>query len=209
MTVTGPSAARTLATIALTALGSPRAVGNAAALTSLASSAATPAASLSAPRATNATENPSAPNFFATASEIPGPYPHTMIVSETAYAIATLRAVESELPPTERLFEDPYASLFAAAGAHAAEGTKRFLDLPFFRAAIDRTLRFMARAGGKGSRAVFECGPAVFEPESVLDVVRRAGFTACEEVGFEELWRWYLPVEPHETVALVRLVVTT
>jgi len=252
-----------------------------------------------------------------------------LTVSDTAYSIAALRAMEGELPAAERLFEDPYAAIFSAAGAHAAEGTKRFLDLPFFRdgirlrtrgiddvvraaladgldqvvvlgagfdarglrmpeiaarkarvyevdfgellemkrallaaagvtfpesmahvacdfqapdfeatllagleqrgfrtgagaifvwegvlayidrAAIDRSLRFMVRAGGKGSRAVFELGPAAFEPETVLACVQRAGFTACEEVGFDELWRRYLPGEPHENAALVRLAVAT
>lgn len=250
-----------------------------------------------------------------------------LTVSDTAYAIATIRAMESGLPAA--LFEDPYAAIFSAAGAHAAEGTKRFLGLPFFRdgirlrtrgiddvvrvgladgldqlvvlgagfdarglrmpeiaarkarvyevdfaellekkrallaaarvtlpasmahvacdfgapdfeaallaglessgfrvgagaifvwegvlayldrATIDRTLRFMVRAGGKGSRAVFECGPSVFEPETILACVRRAGFSACEEVGFEELWRRYLPGEPQENAPLVRLAVAT
>jgi len=252
-----------------------------------------------------------------------------LTVSDTAYAIATIRAMEGDLPAPERLFEDPYAAIFSAAGAHAAEGTSRFLGLPFFRdgirlrtrgiddvvraaladglaqvvvvgagfdarglrmpeiaargarvfevdfaellekkralldaggvtvppsmahvacdfnapdfeaallaglescgfrvgagalfvwegvltyldrAAIDRTLRFMARARGKGSRAVFERGPSAFEPETVLECVRRAGFSACDEVGFEELWRRYLPGEPHENAALIRLAVAT
>lgn len=55
-----------------------------------------------------------------------------LTVSDTAYAIAFLRALEAELPPNERLFEDPFARIFAAAGDHAREGTERFLSLPFF-----------------------------------------------------------------------------
>jgi methyltransferase (TIGR00027 family) len=51
--------------------------------------------------------------------------------ADTAYAIAYIRAEEGRYPLAERLFEDPYASLFADAGQHAMEGTRRFLDLPF------------------------------------------------------------------------------
>jgi methyltransferase (TIGR00027 family) len=59
-----------------------------------------------------------------------------LTVSDTAYAIAFIRAQEAELVEGERLFEDPYARLFAAAGEHAREGTERFLSLPFFRDGI-------------------------------------------------------------------------
>lgn len=55
-----------------------------------------------------------------------------LTVSDTAYAIAAIRAMESSLPVTARLFDDPWAAVFAAAGAHAAEGTARFVALPFF-----------------------------------------------------------------------------
>jgi methyltransferase (TIGR00027 family) len=59
-----------------------------------------------------------------------------LTVSDTAYAIAFIRALEAELVESERLFEDPYARIFAAAGDHAREGTERFLSLPFFRDGI-------------------------------------------------------------------------
>lgn len=59
-----------------------------------------------------------------------------LTVSDTAFAIAFIRALEAELGDNERLFEDPYAQIFAAAGAHAREGTERFLSLPFFRDGI-------------------------------------------------------------------------
>ena len=55
-----------------------------------------------------------------------------LTTADTAYAIAHMRADEARRPFAERLFEDPYASLFADAGQHAMEGTRRFLDLPFF-----------------------------------------------------------------------------
>jgi methyltransferase (TIGR00027 family) len=66
-----------------------------------------------------------------------------LTVEDTAYSIAQVRADEAQRPIFERLFEDPYAAMFAEAGAHAAEGTKRFLDLPFFREGIRLRTRFI------------------------------------------------------------------
>lgn len=59
-----------------------------------------------------------------------------LTVADTAYAIAAVRAREAERPEAERLFTDPYAHLFEAAGEHAREGVERFLALPFFADAI-------------------------------------------------------------------------
>jgi methyltransferase (TIGR00027 family) len=61
----------------------------------------------------------------------------TLTVADTAYSIAAVRADETEL------FEDPYAKHFVAAGAHAEEGTRRYLDLPFFRDGIRLRTRFI------------------------------------------------------------------
>lgn len=66
-----------------------------------------------------------------------------LTAADTAFSIAAVRAEEGLRPPGERLFEDPYAALFRAAGAHAAEGKKRFLDLPFFRDGIRLRTRFI------------------------------------------------------------------
>ena len=63
--------------------------------------------------------------------------------ADTGYSIAAIRAAEAELPAAERLFADPYAARFAAAGAHAADGTARFLALPFFRDGIRLRTRFL------------------------------------------------------------------
>lgn len=63
---------------------------------------------------------------------------------------------------------------------------------------IDRTLALMARVGG---RAVFNYGQAIFDPERAEDHVERAGFTSFDELGFDELWRRYLPGEPHMAAA--------
>jgi methyltransferase (TIGR00027 family) len=62
--------------------------------------------------------------------------------ADTAYSIAHMRAEEGRRPLAERLFEDPYASLFADAGQHAMEGTQRLLVLPF---AVDN-VRLRTRA---------------------------------------------------------------
>jgi methyltransferase (TIGR00027 family) len=56
-----------------------------------------------------------------------------LTVSDTAYSIAVVRAREADLVESERLFDDPYARIFAAAGDHAREGTELFLSLPSFR----------------------------------------------------------------------------
>lgn len=245
-----------------------------------------------------------------------------LTASDTAYSIATVRTMEGEKPEAERLFEDPYAHAFAAAGAHAAEGTQRFLSLPFFRDGVrlrtraiddfvrqaladgftqivllgagfdaramrlpeiirhnavvfeidlpallekkraileaaghsapahvaavpcdfaadfetslandletrgfrpgagaifiwegvlpyigkdagDRSLRFIVRTGGPGSRLVFDFGPGIFEPKGAREHVLGAGFTAFEEVGYDTLWRRYLPGEPHENASFL------
>jgi methyltransferase (TIGR00027 family) len=241
---------------------------------------------------------------------------------DTAYSIAVVRAREGELPATERLFEDPYAGIFAAAGAHASEGTTRFLELPFFAEgvrlrtrfvddfvrgglrsgviqvvllgagfdarglrmpemaahgasvyevefdqqletkrklleaarvalpdriryvacdfnapdfeigltarlvecgfrlgagalfvwegviayigaeAVDRTLRFVVRAGGPGCRLVFDFAPTAFENDPAATRIERAGFTRFEQVGYDEIWRLHLPGEPHPNASV-------
>jgi methyltransferase (TIGR00027 family) len=66
-----------------------------------------------------------------------------LTASDTAYSTAYVRALEGERPPGERLFEDPYAAIFSAAGAHAAEGIRRFLEMPFFVDAVRLRTRFI------------------------------------------------------------------
>jgi methyltransferase (TIGR00027 family) len=64
-------------------------------------------------------------------------------VADTAFSIAVVRAEEAGRPHDEQLFADPYASAFATAGAHVAESTQRFLDLPFFRDGVRLRTRFL------------------------------------------------------------------
>jgi len=246
-------------------------------------------------------------------------------VADTAFSIAVVRAEEARRPRAERLFEDPYAHLFAAAGQHVAEATQRFVDLPFFRdgvrlrtrfiddyvrdgvaagltqlvllgagfdarglrmpeiaehgvsvfevdtqaqlrrkqsllksagvklparlayvpfdfdapdfatsltsslaakgfrpgegalfvwegvigyiddAAIDQSLRFMASAGGAGSRLVFTYAQIGFETDTASDRTRRAGFRSCAAIASDELWRRYLTGEPHPNAWVTRI----
>jgi methyltransferase (TIGR00027 family) len=246
-------------------------------------------------------------------------------IADTAFSIAVVRAEEGRRPNAERLFDDPYAHLFAAAGEHAAENTQRFLDLPFFREGvrmrtrfiddavrdgladgldqvvllgagfdarglrireiekprvrvyevdtaeqlarkrkllsaagipipaqimyvpfdfdaadyetalasaleaegfrrgagavfvwegvigyigsdeIDRNLRFMAGEGGPRSRLVFTYGEGTFDPDTAAERTRRAGFSSCQELGGDELWRRYLPGEPYVGAFLMKL----
>jgi methyltransferase (TIGR00027 family) len=246
-------------------------------------------------------------------------------VADTAFSIAMVRAEEALRPDGDRLFDDPYASLFAAAGTHAAESSQRFLDLPFFRdgvrlrtryiddavrkglkagldqivllgagfdtrglrmpeiaarrasvyeidtsnqlerkrtvlksagvklpaglayvpfdfdapgfesnltsaleangfrtaegalfvwegvigyiddAAIDQSLRFMAGAGGIGTRLVFTFAQIGFESDTATDRTRRAGFRSCEEIAGDDLWRLYHRGEPHPNAWVTRI----
>jgi methyltransferase (TIGR00027 family) len=74
-------------------------------------------------------------------------------VADTAFSIAVVRAEEASRPDGERLFADPYASTFAAAGAHAAENTQRFLDMPFFRDGVRLRTRFLDDCVREGLQA--------------------------------------------------------
>lgn len=72
-----------------------------------------------------------------------------LTAADTAFSIAAVRAEEGARPAHERLFEDPYAILFRAVGGHAEAGTKRYLELPFFRDGIRLRTRFIDDALGK------------------------------------------------------------
>jgi methyltransferase (TIGR00027 family) len=81
------------------------------------------------------------------------------------------------------------------------EGVIGYID----DAAIDRSLQFMARTGGPRSRLVFTYGEGSFAPETVSTRTRRAGFSSCEEVGSDELWRRYLAGDPHPNAWVVKI----
>jgi methyltransferase (TIGR00027 family) len=84
--------------------------------------------------------------------------------ADTAFSIAAVRAEESDIPESERLFEDPYAHLFREAGAHAEEGTQRYLGLPYFREGVRLRTRWLddevrsALAAGIGQLVLLGAG---------------------------------------------------
>jgi hypothetical protein len=51
---------------------------------------------------------------------------------------------------------------------------------------------------------VFTFGQIGFETDTASERTRRAGFRACDELGSDELWRRYLPGEPHPNAWVVR-----
>ncbi len=63
-------------------------------------------------------------------------------ITDTAAAVARVRSWESQLPEEQRLFEDPYAHLFAG-GEAADEAVQRFLSAPIFREHIRLRTRFI------------------------------------------------------------------
>lgn len=105
-------------------------------------------------------------------------------VADTAYSIAQIRADEDRLPEADRLFVDPYARVFAAAGEHAREATARFLALPFFAEAIRLRTRFnddaVRAALGSGARQVVLMG-AGFDMRALrIQEIHRARALAFE-----------------------------
>jgi hypothetical protein len=70
-------------------------------------------------------------------------------------------------------------------------------------AATDRSLRFIAALVPAGSRVVFDIGASFFAPATIGEHVVRAGFSSCESYGGDELWRRYLPGEPHPAAGVM------
>jgi O-methyltransferase involved in polyketide biosynthesis len=64
-------------------------------------------------------------------------------VADTAFVVARIRAAEARLPAAERLFDDPYASVFAEAVGDAAEAPERMLGLPFVREGVRLRTRYI------------------------------------------------------------------
>ena len=92
----------------------------------------------------------------------------------------------------------------AGAGAlFVWEGVVAYLD----DTAVDRTLAFVARAGGPGSRLVLDTAESRFDPEPLSGHARRAGFQSLEETPFDVLWRRHLGTEPHPYASVMRMAV--
>lgn len=72
------------------------------------------------------------------------------------------------------------------------EGVIGYID----DAMIEKSLRFMAKAGGKNTRVIFTSGADAFDPDTAEERTQRFGFSACEEIGLDDAWRYYLGSEP-------------
>ena len=106
--------------------------------------------------------------------------------------------------PLNKAVVDILKPRLAAAGEGALfvwEGVIGYVD----DAAIDQSLRFMAGAGGAGSRVVFTFAQIGFESDTATDRTRRAGFRSCEEIAGDDLWRLYQPGEPHPNAWVTRI----
>lgn len=105
-------------------------------------------------------------------------------------------------------FEDGLPALLAERGFRLGAGALFLWEgvIGYISdAAIDRSLRFMARAGGPGSRLALTYGEGSFYPETPQARLQRNGFARCDDVGFDELWRRYLPGDPHESASVARV----
>jgi O-methyltransferase involved in polyketide biosynthesis len=83
------------------------------------------------------------------------------------------------------------------------EGVIAYIDA----AAVDRSLRFVVNAGGRGSRLAFDFAAGItFDPELPAERMRGAGFADFRAVGFHELWRLYRqPGEPHPNASILQM----
>jgi methyltransferase (TIGR00027 family) len=73
-------------------------------------------------------------------------------------------------------------------------------------AAIDETLRFMASAGGPGSRVAFTfADEAHLGEERMAARTKRCGFASFEDFSGDALWRKYLPGEPHPNAWVMKV----
>lgn len=63
----------------------------------------------------------------------------------------------------------------------------------------------MASVGGPHTRVAFTFGEGTFAPETAAERTRRAGFSSCEEVGGDDLWRRYLGGDPYQHAFVIKL----
>jgi methyltransferase (TIGR00027 family) len=131
---------------------------------------------------------------------------------------ATLARGGVTLPPriqyvpcdfTDPAFDASLAVALAAAGLRRDagvcfvwEGVSGYLA----DEAIDRSLRFMAEAGGPGSRLVFNYQTIRLDAANVAARVRAAGFTSLEEHTCDALYRRYVGGTPPPGGDVFRLV---
>ncbi|MBI3770268.1 MAG: class I SAM-dependent methyltransferase [Deltaproteobacteria bacterium] len=138
----------------------------------------------------------------------------TVAVTDTAAAVARVRAWEAELPEDERLFDDPHAHLFVG-GTAADEVTGLFLSAPLFREAVRLRTRFIddaVRAAlGDGIRQILilgvgfdcralrldeiaTCGAIVFEVDYQEQLAHKAAILGAAGVSLP-LWARSVPCD--------------
>jgi methyltransferase (TIGR00027 family) len=135
-------------------------------------------------------------------------------VRDTATIIARIRAAEAELPSRKRLFEDPYAHLFADA-ILGSEEESLFSDAPFLReqvrlrtrfiddvvraALVERVRQIVILGAGFDSRAlrmaeIPASGALVFEVDFALQIDRKRAILAAADVR-EPKYLHYVPCD--------------
>jgi O-methyltransferase involved in polyketide biosynthesis len=119
-----------------------------------------------------------------------------------AYVPCDFLAPDFEIALTDALVARGFRR--GAGALFTWEGVIAYID----DAAIARTLRFIADAGGKGSRVVFEGYHGQFEPP-IAERLERHGFSAFEETAFAAAWRRYLADEPHPNMEHFCMFVAT
>jgi O-methyltransferase involved in polyketide biosynthesis len=99
------------------------------------------------------------------------------------------------------------AGFRAGAGAMFVwEGVIGYID----DAAIDQSLRFMAREGGPHSRvALTFADEAYLGLETMGARTMRCGYASFEDLAGDALWRRHLPGEPPPTAWLTKVGLTT
>ncbi len=86
------------------------------------------------------------------------------------------------------------------------EGVIGYID----DAAIDQTLRFVARAGGSRSRVAFTfADEAHLGNETMAARTKRCGFASFDDLAGDALWRRYLPGEPHPNAWVTKVGLAT
>ncbi len=86
------------------------------------------------------------------------------------------------------------------------EGVIGYID----DAAIDKSLRFVVAAGGPRSRLAFTfADEAHLGTETMAERTKRCGFASFESAGGDELWRRYLPGEPHPNAWVTKVGLAT
>jgi methyltransferase (TIGR00027 family) len=132
-----------------------------------------------------------------------------VVLEEAGITIpAWVRYVACDLSDPE--FEEHLSAALARSGFRLRagacfvwEGVVGYLD----DAAVDRSLGFMARAGGPGSWVVLNYVTFRFAPHELVGRLAAAGFGTVEEIGCETMCRRYLPGEPPPGAEGFRLAV--